>query len=122
MSLNPGEIIVPPYEEWRSRAVCLDGQISIADDPDPFFSDDRKIRKEAIRVCQRECPVKNECLRYALAWGEESGIWGGMTRAQRHKIARDYHGTPEHWQLGCRCPDCKAAQRRRREVASFNAV
>ena len=33
------------------------------------------------------CPVKNECLEYAIVANETHGIWGGQTYKERRKIA-----------------------------------
>lgn len=39
---------------------------------------------EAKQTCDR-CPVRKECLDYALE-GDMHGIWGGMTRRERGAI------------------------------------
>jgi WhiB family redox-sensing transcriptional regulator len=44
------------------------------------------------------CPVRAECLDWALRTDQESGIWGGMTRYQREQITRT--------QSRKSCPDC----------------
>lgn len=35
------------------------------------------------------CPVLAECLEYALARGEQWGVWGGLTAAERTTIRRN---------------------------------
>lgn len=40
----------------------------------------------AKRVCA-SCPVKDECLTVALTYGEDYGIWGGLTAAERRDLA-----------------------------------
>ena len=37
---------------------------------------------EAKAVCTK-CPIKVECLQYALEYGEDYGIWGGETERAR---------------------------------------
>ncbi len=39
----------------------------------------------AIKIC-KECLVKQECLDYAVARPELSGIWGGVTARKRSSI------------------------------------
>lgn len=39
----------------------------------------------AKRVCA-ECPVRRECLEYALSSGADDGIWGGMTPQGRRQV------------------------------------
>lgn len=35
-----------------------------------------------------ECPVRPQCLEYALANGEQFGIWGGLTVKERRELRR----------------------------------
>jgi WhiB family redox-sensing transcriptional regulator len=39
----------------------------------------------AKKFCE-ECPVKNECLQFALVNNEQYGIWGGLTLKERLKL------------------------------------
>jgi WhiB family redox-sensing transcriptional regulator len=43
----------------------------------------REARAKAI--CQ-ECPVRQECLHYALDVGEPHGIWGGLNESERRGL------------------------------------
>lgn len=46
--------------------------------------------QEAKKVCSR-CPVKSECLQYALdpnPMTERYGVWGGLGEKQRRKVRR----------------------------------
>jgi WhiB family redox-sensing transcriptional regulator len=66
---------------WRDDAACRDA------DPDLFFPEpgDRSARakvKMAKLIC-RGCPVSTTCLSWALASGQEHGIWGGLTEDER---------------------------------------
>jgi hypothetical protein len=40
----------------------------------------------ARRICA-DCPARPECLAYALAADEREGVWGGLTPAQRVRLA-----------------------------------
>lgn len=42
--------------------------------------------KAAVALC-RNCPIRKECLQYAISW-EAFGIWGGFTERQRDSIRR----------------------------------
>lgn len=68
--------------EWREAAACLDVDID-------FFPDvgGKDIAREAKVYC-RVCPVRLECLTYALATKQPGGIWGGKTIQERNKILR----------------------------------
>jgi WhiB family redox-sensing transcriptional regulator len=72
--------------DWRDRAACRD------EDPELFFpvgdgagAQDQIARAQA--VCER-CPVRQQCLDFALSTGQDAGIWGGLTAAQRRSRRR----------------------------------
>lgn len=50
-----------------------------------FHSEDISMIKTAVAFCQ-ECPVKEQCLGYALSNNILYGVWGGATAYQRKKL------------------------------------
>jgi len=78
---------------WMPKAACL-GQ-----DPGVYDTDEDKPDPQ-IRCFL--CPVRAQCLTYALA-GHESGTWGGLSRKQRDRVMSR---TRQHR----RCPDCKSTE------------
>jgi WhiB family transcriptional regulator, redox-sensing transcriptional regulator len=79
-------------------AVPLDERHPLAEsprgdaDPELFFPDGdipsaRTQVKTAKLIC-RGCPVSATCLNWALASGQEAGIWGGLTEGERHRLSR----------------------------------
>ena len=69
---------------WRDDAACLDV------DPDLFFpigttGPALDQIDEAKRICLA-CPVRNQCLAWALDLEAASGIWGGTTDDERHAM------------------------------------
>lgn len=66
---------------WTNRARCR------GLDPEQFFVRSLQDARSAIRVCDR-CPVKQDCLDYAVEQGIEVGVWGGLTERQRRAYAR----------------------------------
>ena len=56
-------------------------------DPDLFFSVGATEHKIAKKVC-RNCPVRGECLTYAMDAPIDHGIWGGMTERERRRYRR----------------------------------
>jgi WhiB family redox-sensing transcriptional regulator len=56
-------------------------------DPDLFFSTDPGETEHALSICA-SCPVRVECLDYALEAGERFGIWGGLTEKRRKTVSR----------------------------------
>jgi WhiB family redox-sensing transcriptional regulator len=70
--------------DWRGDAACRDA------DPELFFPDSRSAWgqvKRAKLIC-RGCPVSVTCLSWALASGQEHGIWGGLTEDERRRLHR----------------------------------
>jgi WhiB family redox-sensing transcriptional regulator len=75
-----------PTYDWRHRAACRDN------DPELFFpvSDMGPGARQAERakaVCAR-CPVRAQCLEYALDNGLDHGIYGGTTESERRTLRR----------------------------------
>lgn len=73
-------------DEWRDHALCRDT------DPDLFFpvgtTGQALVQIDhAKRVCS-ECTVTQECLDFALATNQDSGVWGGLSEEERRTIRR----------------------------------
>jgi WhiB family redox-sensing transcriptional regulator len=66
---------------WESQAACK------GMDPALFFPVNDEDAGEALAVC-KGCPVKGECLAWALETRERFGIWGGTTEKQRRAMLR----------------------------------
>ena len=73
----------PILEErpWAVFAACHES------DPDIFFPASRAEEDRALALCAI-CPVREECLHYALESRERFGIWGGTTDKERRKLIR----------------------------------
>jgi WhiB family transcriptional regulator, redox-sensing transcriptional regulator len=72
--------------DWRVGAACRDA------DPELFFPDGEvpsaRAQVKAAKLICRGCPVSATCLSWALANGQEAGIWGGLTEAERRRLHR----------------------------------
>ena len=82
-----------PQRDWMHRAACRE------EDPELFFPIGNRGPAlvqidQAKAVCKR-CPARAECLLWALATNQESGVWGGLgegeLRAVRRRAARARH-------------------------------
>lgn len=67
--------------DWTDRARCR------GLDPDQFFVRGAAQARHAVKVCTR-CPVKDQCLQYALDNAIDFGVWGGLTERQRRAHQR----------------------------------
>ena len=70
-----------PDERWRADSACN------GVDPELFFPRKGEPADAAISVCG-ECPVRIDCLTWALCHGEKSGIWGGTAERTRRLVRR----------------------------------
>ena len=87
--------------EWRMSAACRSAE------PELFFPVSAGGRsaaetERAKAVCAR-CPVRRECLQFALATRQAYGIWGGMSEGERRtahlqtalfRLITAYYGQP----------------------------
>ena len=74
---------VPDHSEqgWMLQARCR----SLA--PSEFFPSDGVGVDKARKICD-QCPVKVECLEYALTYRIDHGVWGGASERERRRILR----------------------------------
>jgi len=74
---------------WRAAAVCHGGDAESFFPPSHFERKPEKDRREGIArsFCSR-CPVRIQCLEYALVSEEPHGIWGGMNELERRRLLR----------------------------------
>lgn len=79
LDLRPGE--------WMIDANCTDPSI----DPEWFFPETRSngegTTKIALGICE-SCPVKRECLEFAMTNWPVHGIWGGVRNKQLQQLAK----------------------------------
>ncbi|WP_432138110.1 MULTISPECIES: WhiB family transcriptional regulator [unclassified Streptomyces] len=76
----------PARPDWRDQAAC------VGEDPEIFFplSDCLAPGSDAASACAicRRCPVLTACRTWAVEHGEDDGIWGATTAAQRRALRR----------------------------------
>ena len=66
---------------WQSDALCAQT------DPEAFFPEKGGSTRDAKKICA-SCPVRAQCLEYALANDERFGIWGGLSERERRKLRK----------------------------------
>lgn len=66
---------------WREQALCAQT------DPEAFFPDKGGSTKKAKKTCMA-CPVRRQCLEYALEHDIRFGVWGGLSDIERRKLKR----------------------------------
>jgi len=80
---SPYQLPTIPREDWIQDAAC------VGTDPEAFFPEHNTYDRSAaaLKVCAG-CPVVRDCLAYALAHGEEFGVWGGLSAVQRKRLMK----------------------------------
>ena len=90
MALSSSHLLTLTLEsdEWRRQAACRDT------DPDLFFpvgtTGPAIVQIENAKAVCRQCDAQAECLEYAIATNQDSGIWGGTSEEERRKLRKRY--------------------------------
>jgi len=96
--------MAPDVNQWNQMAVpFVEVEVTVEETPDEyawmfharcrginpaeFFPSDGTGVETAQRVCAA-CPVRPECLEYALLNRIEHGVWGGASERERRRILR----------------------------------
>ena len=80
-------------ENWRELAACLSAEPELffpaapADLPGGLTADLAYRQVEQAKAVCKACPVRRECLQFALATRQSYGVWGGMSECER-RVAR----------------------------------
>ena len=93
--------------DWDLDAECIDADTD-------FFSDDPDEIVEALDFCST-CPVRLECLTWALQEEEHHGVWGGLTAVElRNALSINEYGKYIGKDVpSFVCPNCSERTRRR---------
>lgn len=72
--------------DWLKAARC------IGEDPELFFpigsTGPAAVQAEAAKAVCCRCEVRPDCLAWALATGQDSGVWGGTSEEERRALHR----------------------------------
>ncbi len=68
---------------WMENAACIDMPLDV------FFPGPGRLgaadTRKAVAIC-RQCPVRQDCLDYALEHPDMAGVWGGTSHRERNRI------------------------------------
>ena len=72
--------------DWVHYARCRD------EDPELFFpvgtTGPAAMQVDAAKLVCADCIVRDECLEWAMATGQDAGVWGGLSEDERRSLRR----------------------------------
>jgi hypothetical protein len=80
--------IPPVITPALSSAACKGADADLFFGPDAEFVTARREREAKAKAICADCPVRLECLAYALDTGQAYGIWGGLNEDELRVILR----------------------------------
>lgn len=79
--------IVDREDGWQSLALCRGYDAALFFSPGtPEVKEEKDAREAKAKAVCRQCPVRQECLDFALANREPYGIWGGLNETERRRL------------------------------------
>lgn len=90
---------------WQTVGLCRRN-------PDTeWFPDSASAQKGLTKTCMA-CPVRRQCLTWALETGEHTGVWGGLTERELRKTAALTPAGTRRQRPGANlaCPWCKCRE------------
>lgn len=82
---GPWRKLRPPDEAWRERAACKGKPVDWWLPPVTASGHAVRYPPEAVALCDA-CPVREQCLDFAIAH-DELGYWGGTGERERRRVA-----------------------------------
>ena len=75
---------------WQWRAACRGEDATLFFPPNHAENrEERAVRERRAKTICARCPVRIDCLEYALRTREQHGIWGGLTETERRYVLRE---------------------------------
>lgn len=72
--------------DWQVRASCRGLDASMFFHPENERGRSRRRREEQAKQICSGCPVRRECLNWALSVREPYGVWGGLSATERDEL------------------------------------
>jgi WhiB family redox-sensing transcriptional regulator len=98
----PGVERRPEQDElWKADARCARPDQHL---PRNFFYPPKGSSLAGVQAYCAECPVRLDCLEYAIKHRERQGIWGGTSERERRRIVRERKGERRPGEQGAPTP------------------
>jgi WhiB family redox-sensing transcriptional regulator len=73
---------------WMESAACRGEDLVLFFGPEGERQPERDIRESRAKAVCAGCPVRADCLSFAMSRPEKSGLWGGLGEEERHSERR----------------------------------
>jgi hypothetical protein len=83
---SPDEIRAAVAAPWQWDGIWQIAGLCRRDSDRDWYPDSASSQRRLTRICQG-CPVRRQCLTWALETGEHAGVWGGLTERELRKTA-----------------------------------
>jgi WhiB family transcriptional regulator, redox-sensing transcriptional regulator len=80
---RPSAVPSQPNWGWQDGAACREEDVILFFGPDGERQPEREIRERKAKALCASCPVRMDCLNYALSRPEKYGSWGGLNEDER---------------------------------------
>lgn len=76
-----------PHTDWQTHGLCRVMDAAVFFPPAHFeHKPEREAREQRAKAICNECPVRAECLDWALTTKEPHGVWGGFSESERKAV------------------------------------
>lgn len=75
---------------WLRWGLCNPANPNNANPDGINFSEPGGMTKRAVRICKTPCPVKDDCLRYALVNNVDTGVMAGTFPKERKPMIAEF--------------------------------
>ena len=73
--------------DWQHRGLCRASDSTVFFPPAHFeHKPEREAREAKAKAICAGCPVRGQCLEWALAVREPHGVWGGRSESERKQM------------------------------------
>src|SRR5579863_6117249 len=84
-------VLPRPNWGWQDAAECRGEDLLLFFGPDGERQPERDIRERKAKEICAACPVRLECLNYAVSRPEKYGTWGGLNEDERSAERSEEH-------------------------------
>ena len=77
------EVFFDAREPWYEEAACASYPAEVF-----FPSSEVPLESNPAKAICEGCPVREECLSFALETAQAEGVWGGMDAGERRRLRR----------------------------------